>query len=244
MTPLDIEHATIRTWPARVTEERDGWFYLADGGVTGRVNAVFPLDWRGASLHAAIDDVEAWYAAHHLPPRFKMTDGAIAPDNLREALLERGYTEAYPTLVMTMPACAAETRADVDLSDAMPPAFDAALQAMSRDAAEYDERVIIARRAPQPRCFAIARRDNEVASIGMTVVSEALAGIFLMRTMPHARRQGLARLVLDALANRAKALGARTLFLQVDADNAPAIALYESAGFATLTRYYFLKKAA
>jgi ribosomal protein S18 acetylase RimI-like enzyme len=208
------------------------------------VNAVFPLDWRGGSLDAAIDDVEAWYAAHGLSPRFKMTDGAIAPPDLRATLIARGYTEAYPTLVMTMPARAVEPSGAVEFSDAMPAAFDAALQIMSRDASEYDERVNIARRAPQPASFAITQRGGEVASIGMTVVSEGLAGIFLMRTMPNARRQGLARIVLGALTNRAVALGAHTMFLQVDADNAPAIALYQSAGFATLTRYYFLKKAA
>ena len=42
-TAADIDRATILTWPARVTEEHDGWFHLADNGVTGRVNAVWPV---------------------------------------------------------------------------------------------------------------------------------------------------------------------------------------------------------
>mgnify|MGYP006969452270 CR=1 FL=1 len=64
-----IERATIRTWPAAVTCEHDGWSYLAAGGVTGRVNAVWPLDWKGADVEAAIDRAEAWYEARNLPPR-------------------------------------------------------------------------------------------------------------------------------------------------------------------------------
>ena len=44
MTPREIELATIQSWPAAVTEAHDGWRYLASGGVTGRVNAVWPID--------------------------------------------------------------------------------------------------------------------------------------------------------------------------------------------------------
>ena len=79
MNARDVDLATITTWPAAVTEERDGWFYLAAGGVTGRVNAVWPLSWTGNDVEGAIDNVEAWYAARGLPPRFKLTDSAFAP---------------------------------------------------------------------------------------------------------------------------------------------------------------------
>lgn len=83
-TAADIDRATIITWPARVTEDHSGWLYLADNGVTGRVNAVWPLDWPGGDVERAIDDAEAWYVARGLAPRFKLTDGATAPDDLAE----------------------------------------------------------------------------------------------------------------------------------------------------------------
>ncbi len=90
MSPRDIDRATIRTWPAAVTEERNGWFYLAAGGVTGRVNAAWPLTWTGDDIDAAIGDVEAWYAARNLPPRFKLTDNAFAPNDLPRCVSARG----------------------------------------------------------------------------------------------------------------------------------------------------------
>jgi ribosomal protein S18 acetylase RimI-like enzyme len=242
MSPREIELATIRTWPAAVTEERNGWFCLAAGGVTGRVNAAWPLGWDGGDLDAAIDDVEAWYAARGLPPRFKLTDGAFAPPELPQALARRGYAPVTPTLVMTTRVAPRDASPDVRMADAMPDEFDAALRETAKDESEYDERRNIALRAPKPTAFATIREDARVAAIGMAACSEDLAGIFLMRTTPEARRRGLARRILRALLARCAAWGARTAFLQVEADNAPAVALYRSEGFTELATYRFWRK--
>jgi N-acetylglutamate synthase len=242
MSARDIELATIRTWPAAVTEERNGWFYLASGGVTGRVNAVWPLAWTGVDLNAAISDAEAWYAERNLPPRFKLTDGAIAPAHLPETLAQRGYEAVTPTLVMTAPITPREAPTDVLISPTMPQAFDAVIRETSTTDSEYDERHSIAVRAPQPAAFATFERDHRVAAIGMTAAAGDLAGVFLMRTAPHARRQGLARQILNALLVRAHDWRTYTAFLQVEANNAAAIALYESEGFTPLATYRFWRK--
>jgi GNAT superfamily N-acetyltransferase len=60
--------------------------------------------------------------------------------------------------------------------------------------------------------------------------------------MPEARRQGHAIQILRALTQWARDNGATDAFLQVDAGNAPAIALYECEGFTTLTTYRFWRK--
>ncbi len=101
VTPLDVERATIAAWPAGETEQRDGWFFLAASGVTGRVNAVWPLTWQGGDVEAAIGDAERWYAARGMPPRFKLTGDAYAPADLPDRLARRGYAPTMHTLVMT-----------------------------------------------------------------------------------------------------------------------------------------------
>ena len=53
---------------------------------------------------------------------------------------------------------------------------------------------------------------------------------------PEHRRRGVADLLLDALADRARALRLRFLTLEVRASNAPAIALYEKHGFSQVGR--------
>lgn len=243
VSPRDVELATIRTWPAAVTEERNGWFYLASGGVTGRVNAVWPLTWQGGDVEAAIDGAEAWFAARKLPTRFKLTDGAFAPADLPLRLERRGYTQVMPTLIMTAPLRPMGSAPDVPLSDALPPSFEIAIRETSKDDAEYDERLNIALRAPRPAAFAVLDDGTRPLAIGMCAAAGELAGIFLMRTAPAARRLGHARRILAALLARAARWGARTAFLQVDADNAPAIALYRSEGFSRLAAYRFWRKA-
>lgn len=243
MTPREIDLATIRTWPAAVTVERDGWFYLASGGVTGRVNAAWPLDWRGSDLDAAIDDVEAWYEGRNLPPRFKLTDNAYAPQELPQALMRRGYQPVMPTLIMLARVTSHPEVEDVTLDAGLPAAFDAVMRETSKGADEYDERLSIALRAPQPAAFATLEHSGRVAAIGMCASAGALAGVFLMRTAPEARRLGHARSVLRALMARCAEWGARHVFLQVDADNQPAIALYEREGFSRLSTYRFWRKA-
>jgi GNAT superfamily N-acetyltransferase len=242
VNPRDIELATIATWPAAVTERRNGWFYLASGGVTGRVNAVWPLDWEGGDVDAAIDDVETWYAARNLPPRFKLTDGAFAPAGLPTTLARRGYEPVMPTLIMTAPLAPRPAPEGVTLSTDLPANFDATIRETSKDDAEYDERLSIARRAPHPAIFAAIEQPGRVVSIGMSAATGAYAGVFLMRTRPEARRQGHAQRILRALLSRAADWGAGAAFLQVEADNAPAVTLYEREGFATLSTYRFWRK--
>lgn len=53
--------------------------------------------------------------------------------------------------------------------------------------------------------------------------------------VPASRGRGLARELLEALVDRARDLGAGRMLLEVAADNAPAIALYGSFGFDTIS---------
>lgn len=243
MSPRDIDLATIRTWPAAITEQRDGWYYLAASGVTGRVNAVWPLDWRGADVDAAITNVEAWYATHNMPPRFKITDGAFAPADLTDHLTRRGYEAVNPTLIMTASLTSEPGHFEsVAITPTLPPLFDQALRDSTPDPDDLEERRSIARRLPQPAAFAVREREGRAVATGASAVTGNLAGIFLTRTIPDARRQGHALHILRALMQWAWENAATHAFLQVDADNAPAIALYEHEGFTALTTYRFWRK--
>jgi ribosomal protein S18 acetylase RimI-like enzyme len=63
-----------------------------------------------------------------------------------------------------------------------------------------------------------------------------------MRTAPDFRRQGLARRIFRTLTAIAAAGGAHSGYLQVDEDNASAIALYEAEGFISKYRYRYWVK--
>jgi ribosomal-protein-alanine N-acetyltransferase len=67
------------------------------------------------------------------------------------------------------------------------------------------------------------------------------AEILTLAVAPQWRRRGCARALVDAVLGILRSEGARSLFLEVDAGNAAAIALYEGRGFhriARRKRYY------
>ena len=77
-------------------------------------------------------------------------------------------------------------------------------------------------------------------SRGDAALDGSWLGVHSMVTDPSYRREGLARRVLAALAEWGAEQGATTLWLHVETDNVPAIALYEGLGLRThhVCRYY------
>jgi ribosomal-protein-alanine N-acetyltransferase len=75
---------------------------------------------------------------------------------------------------------------------------------------------------------------------GVRVVADE-AEILTVGVVPAARRQGIGRLLLADLLAHARERGARQVYLEVRVDNAAALALYESDGFARvgLRRGYY-----
>lgn len=76
--------------------------------------------------------------------------------------------------------------------------------------------------------------------LGRAVAGEA--ELLTVAVAPEARRRGTGRKLLARFLYQARVRGADRAFLEVSARNAPAIALYESAGFerAGLRRNYYL----
>jgi len=62
-------------------------------------------------------------------------------------------------------------------------------------------------------------------------------GLSLIEVLPAVRRQGLARRVIDALAEWGASAGATHVFLQVEQRNTAAVALYRRLGFTTHHTY-------
>ena len=72
--------------------------------------------------------------------------------------------------------------------------------------------------------------------------SHGWASIHGMRTALSHRGQGLAGSILGALAHEAQVRQIDPVFLQVDAANMSALALYRRAGFTTAWTYEYWRK--
>jgi GNAT superfamily N-acetyltransferase len=251
---VDIEARAFAAWPAEETLPLGPWRLRANRGVTRRANSVWPgAGLTGAAslgpLSAALDTVEAFYAARGLPAMFQLSP-LSSPANLDQALAERGYVHEVPVSVEV-------ARAD-QVAGAPPPdgrrrlrvivepqVFPAWFELSGRrgrfaDAPEIYQ-AMLARLAGRS-VHALAELAGEPAAAALAVKDGPWLGIFSMATAPAFRRQGAARAILSALAAHALSSGTPNLYLQVDADNSPARTLYTNAGFTAAYAYHYRRK--
>ena len=143
---------------------------------------------------------------------------------------------------MTGPMGKGANDALVTVSNQLDPDFTAVMAATAPSPEDGAERLAALDRVAQPRLFAKLVRADQAAAIGACAVEGAWAGIFGMRTHPGHRRQGLASQILQALLIKAADHGAAAAYLQVEAKNSGAIALYEAEDFETVYRYVYWEK--
>ena len=95
--------------------------------------------------------------------------------------------------------------------------------------------------SPVPYQGWVLRRaeDGAVLACGQTAIEADLVGLYDLFTRSDARGQGLARKLCTTLLAQARAAGARTAYLQVEADNPPARAIYHRLGFADAYAYHY-----
>ena len=229
----------------------DGWLLRFSPGKAKRARCVqavaagrLPLDERLALCAAVLRDAG-------LPLVLRLTPFS-QPAGLDQALADRGFHRLDDTRVMVLPAISA--------SPAEPPCtahrWPDGLRLERLSAAEFAAAVGGLRGSPVHQRDAQAQRlalspvpyqgwalrrrtDGAVLVCGQTAIEADLVGLYDVFCHPQARGQGLARQLCAALLAQARAAGARVAYLQVDADNAPARAIYHRLGFADAYAYHY-----
>jgi ribosomal-protein-alanine N-acetyltransferase len=94
---------------------------------------------------------------------------------------------------------------------------------------------------PDRRWYRVAEVDGAIVGYVGLGIGEGTGDVQTIAVAASAQGRGWGRVLLDALLDRASALGCTEVLLEVRSDNAPALALYERSGFApiaTRRRYY------
>jgi GNAT superfamily N-acetyltransferase len=91
--------------------------------------------------------------------------------------------------------------------------------------------------APETVTFGSFVEDGVTVAIGRGVVTNGWLGIAAMEVRPEYRRRGLAKRILRGLLAWGAEQGATRTYIQAEAGNAAALALYTGQGFKPHHRY-------
>jgi GNAT superfamily N-acetyltransferase len=81
--------------------------------------------------------------------------------------------------------------------------------------------------------------DGQVLACAQFAIESDLVGLYDVFTAPSVRGRGLSRRLCALLMGQARELGARTAYLQVDAANHAARAVYQRLGFVDGYAYHY-----
>jgi len=238
----EIEAAAVRSWPAPETADIDGWLWRCASGGSLRANSVSTLSFLGADFEAAVRDAERRYLAKGAPCRFTVTD-VSEPGDLDARLAAMGYArgEDHVTMAKAIAGSPTPAPADVVLSgDPSPEWLAVYLAGLAPNRREIAPAILAG--LPARRSYFSCRRAGAVVGSGLSVADGSLASVQCMATLASARRRGCARAVLSTIEAWAAAQGCAHLYLQAEAANAAAIALYEAFGFRAAGRYHVRTK--
>ncbi len=239
LTPsaAELDGAIAAAWRAPLHEELGGWELRYGYGLTGRANSVWPRRHDGSiELEQKLAAVDTFYRVRGLRPTLQISP-ASEPGGLDRVLATRGYERSGDVLLEVADAApfACEVGDTVKLMGEPDRAWLRIWLVVRGFSPQAAARLLPTLRGEAGETV-FARR-GEVA-VGRAAYCCGWAVIGCMATLPEARRRGAARAVLAALAAWAGERGA-PLCLNVDADNGPARALYEEAGFEPVSSYWY-----
>jgi ribosomal protein S18 acetylase RimI-like enzyme len=215
------ERHTVGLWPGLETVELGEWVLRTDPAPVGRLikraNSCLAIGSPGRPFDAAVAAITAFYAGRERTPMAQVETGSTVDADFLAAgwqPLGRGDNsfQAAPL---------------------------ARLHRVLRGRASQPAGPISLETEPDRVRAHVSVANGQRIATGAAVLEDDWLGVHGLAVDAEHRRRGLAIAVLAELVEWGAERGARTVWLQVETDNAPALALYEGLGFSEhhATRY-------
>jgi ribosomal protein S18 acetylase RimI-like enzyme len=244
-----LERLAARAWPADEVHDVEGWLLRRTDGVDRRrCNSLLPPA-DDAHARRTLDLALATAAELDVVASVQVSP-AEAHLGLDDALAAMGGVSGGASLVIAGPAPGAAAPAPSAGGSAVPYAIqggpltakwvEAWADVSGLDGTRETAELVLSQLSARGQfCVATDAATGAPLAVGLGVAEDGWLGIFSLATSPAARRRGLASAVVDHLERWGATRGARRSYLQVEADNEPALRFYARRGFHVAHSYHY-----
>lgn len=221
----------------------DGWFLRLCPGKAKRARSVNAVAPGRLPLADKLARAAAAYREAKLPMVVRITP-FTHPTELDTVLADLGWLRFDDTQVMITHELREQNLRPLPDGSQLVPAdaatyAEAVGQLRGSSAAQRQGHARRLAMSPVPYQGWLLRQGDQLLACAQFAREGELVGLYDVFTAAPARGQGLAQAVCSELLVRAAAQGARIGYLQVEASNAPAQAVYRKLGFVDGYRYHY-----
>jgi GNAT superfamily N-acetyltransferase len=242
LSARELEAVSGRAVPVPDESWLGQWWLRAAPGLGARGNSARPLGDPGLPFDDALTAAAAWYSERALVPTVR----AITGSRVDSELGERGWIADDLRSLQTATVASMRRR----LGGVRPDSVQLSAQPSAAWLGRYREGTVpptaasVLADVPEVAFAMIPAADSgapgsPAIAIGRATVEAPWVGFAAIEVDPASRRRGYSRAVMAALVEWAAPRGAVRGYLEVMADNQPAIALYASLGFTEHYRYTY-----
>lgn len=242
-----IERATLEALAPTHLHALGHWLLPFDPADVGRARSAVPLRHDGLDLDA-LPALCAHYRQNGWPVVFRLAD-VPGLRHWHTALQTHGYRPSaavqvqIATVQVLREAAERISAPPATRNDAPDTAWSSVYTADGFDAMDGAQRAQLLGRSAGA-CYATVQSGGQSLAAGVGCVGQGWLSLHGLRTVPAAQGRGLAGALIGTLADWALSQGVGQAFLQVEAANAPALALYRRFGFQTAWTYHYWKAPA
>lgn len=238
----EIEAAAYGSWPAAEMVEYDGWQLRFADGFSRRGNSVYPLAPSTIDHNQKLEWCGQWYQRHSLDLVIRQT--AVTESGLDEILAQLGFTEEGRTKVLVADLADGATGHATIFESPSSEWWEATAALWGIADSRADAWRAIVDRIDLPVGFGVVSHEGRQVASGFAVVDSTWLGLFEIIVGDRYRRRGIGGSLTKSLMAWGRDRGAHRAYLQVVADNTPAINLYEKVGFSHAYDYWYRRAPA
>jgi len=233
---IELEKISDATWPAERITEYGNWRLRISDGFTMRANSVLPtgaapIGEPPAALDAAVQYVIDTYRANNLTPTF--TIPLPIYEELDNYLADAGWRIKVGAEFLVK---------DIDEPD-LAISADLTVEILDHPSAQWlavqSDHPLEKLMLRYPARYGAIKVRDEIVAVGRIATSGTWSLATRLFVSPAHRGKGVAKTLMNQLMAAAKVDGATKIGLQVDLENAAALALYQSMNFRAHHKYIY-----